>query len=150
MQRTDAAELAKELMSTGRNCCEAVILTADKVWNLALPPEVLEAGFLFKEGMGSGCTCGALVGTVMISGILQARYGHPLGRQLGAHLHNRFKEAFGSTCCRVLCRNRPLTEKIGKRGCKILTGHTVEILLETWEEMMDARTDHIRDHSHNE
>lgn len=148
MSKTEAAKMAAKLMSEGRNCCETVIIIANETWDLKLPPEVLQSGHFFRDGMGSGCSCGALVGLIMISSILHARYGHPQGRKLAAELHDRFKASFGSTCCRVICRKRPVTEKIGKRGCKILTGHTVEILLETWEDIVNGKTQNLSDYSH--
>lgn len=135
-------------MKANQNCCEAMIITAQEIWGLDLPPEILQAGFFFEEGMDSGCSCGALVGLIMVSSILHARYPHPLGRKLASHLHDRFKEEFGSTCCRVLCRKRPLVEKIGKRGCRILTGRTAEILLETWGDIINGKKDNVHHYPH--
>jgi C_GCAxxG_C_C family probable redox protein len=142
-----ASEIAKEAMGKGHNCCEAVLMAANEVWSLKLSPDTLAAGVFFKEGMGSGCSCGALVGLVMISGILSRKYPHPLGKELAPYLYRRFKEQFGSSCCRVLCSNRPLRERIGKKGCKILTGNTATLMVEVWGEVIRGTEQNFRNYT---
>lgn len=132
----ELSKQAAEFMGQGDNCCEAVVRAANKVWDLELSPEVVAVTSLFKEGMGSGCTCGALVGMVMISGILKNRYGHPLQDKLAADLTTRFRAEFGSTCCRVICKKRSLWEKIGRKACSVLTAKTAGIMEEVWEDVL--------------
>lgn len=134
----ELSKRAEEFMKQGDNCCEAVVRAADKVWGLKLAPESIAVTSLFKEGMDSGCTCGALVGMVMISGILKNRYGHPLKDKLAADLTSRFRAEFGSTCCRVICKQRPLWEKIGRKGCIVLTAKTAGILEEVWANVQQS------------
>lgn len=130
-----AAEIARDAMIKRYNCCEAVLLAANEIWHLDLAPDTLATGALFREGMGSGCSCGALVGLMMVSGILSRRYSHPLGQKLGAFLHGRFKEEFGSSCCRVIRQKRPLRERLGRKGCLDLTARTAALMVEIWEEV---------------
>lgn len=139
MPDCQAAEIAKTAMGRGHNCCEAVLLAAGEVWDLQLPAETLAAASLFAEGMGGGCCCGALVGLIMVSGILSKQYTHPRGAGLAPYLHDTFKERFGSTCCRVICSKRTPLERIGKRGCKALTGATAQLMVEVWDELIRAK-----------
>jgi C_GCAxxG_C_C family probable redox protein len=132
LEAQKASEIAMEAMSRGHNCCEAILIAADRIWNLNLSFDTLAAGKLFKNGMGSGCTCGALVGLLMVSGILSQRYPHPQGKRLSSYLVTRFKEQFGSPCCREIRRQRTLSERIGNRGCKQLTGSTAALMVEVW------------------
>ena len=138
---------AEEFMKQGKNCCEAVVRAADTVWDLKLAPEAIEVTSLFKGGMGSGCTCGALVGMVMVSGILKNRYGHPLKDKLAADLTSRFRAEFGSTCCRVICKQRPLWEKIGRKGCIVLTAKTAGILEEVWADVQQSANQNRSDYT---
>lgn len=135
----ELANYAEEFMKQGGNCCEAVVRAANKVWGLELAPEAIAATSLFKSGMGSGYTCGALVGMVMISGILKDRWGHPLNNKLAAELTSRFRAEFGSTCCREICKNRPFKEKIGRKGCINLTAKTAGILEELWTDVQKIK-----------
>ena len=144
----EIANRAAEFMVQGNNCCEAVVRAADKVWHLDLAPEAIAVTSLFKEGMDSGCTCGALVGMVMISGILKNRYGHPLNDKLAKDLTSRFRAKFGSTCCRVICKQRSLLEKIGRKGCIVLTAKTAGILEEVWADVRKHADQNIRDYTH--
>jgi C_GCAxxG_C_C family probable redox protein len=139
MLQEKAFNTAKEAMNNGYNCCQAVLIAAQEIWGLELAPGVLEMGQLFGKGIGSGCTCGALTGLVMVSGLLDHRYPHPLGPQLSTFLHQRFKESFGSTCCRVICSRRNPLDKLNNRGCKKLTGTTASLLVEVWEETIHGR-----------
>lgn len=147
MPITRADEIAMAAMNEGYNCCEAVLLTAEEIWKLQLPEEILAAGSLFAEGMGSGCCCGALVGLMMVSGILSKTYLHPRGKALAVYLHDAFKERFGSTCCRVICSKRTPLGRIGKRACKELTGDTAQLMVEVWDDLIQSAQQDIRDHT---
>lgn len=147
MLASRASDIATEAMNTGHNCCEAVLMAANRIWNLGLSEDVMNAGLLFEEGMGSGCSCGALVGLVMVSGVLSRRYSHPLGEKLAPHLHEMFKGQFGSPCCRVICRNRPWLEKISKKGCKKLTGTTASLMVKVWEEVIRGGKQDLRNNT---
>ncbi len=145
---SEISNRAAEFMKQGDNCCEAVVRAANTVWGLNLAPEVIATASLFREGMDSGCTCGALVGMVMISGILKNRYGHPLNDKLAADLTSRFRAEFGSTCCRVICKQRSSWEKIGRKGCILLTAKTAGILEEVWADVQNNADQNLRDYTH--
>lgn len=125
-------EFAKAKMLDGYNCCQAVLITCDVCFDLALPAELVTAGRLFGNGTQSGCVCGALTGLIMAAGILDEKYPHPLGGKLGAHVHRRFCEKFGSACCREIRSGMSFLAKMGHKGCRELTGEATEILCELW------------------
>lgn len=143
-----ASKMAEQAMKRGGNCCEAVLAAADAVWGLNLDQDVSASAVFFEEGMNSGCTCGALVGMIMASGILHKKGSHPLGRNLPKRLHDRFKEEFGSTCCRVIQSRRPLLQKMkGQAACIALTSRAAAMLAEEWEGMGNDRNAGICDNS---
>lgn len=92
----------------------------------------MAAAGLFREGMGAGCTCGALVGMVMASGILQNKLGLPMDEKFAAKLHQRFKQEFKSSCCAVLRKNHSLVDRIGQRGRIRITSKAASMLVEAW------------------
>jgi C_GCAxxG_C_C family probable redox protein len=124
---------ARAKMDSGNNCCESIIHTADHLYGLSLPKEVIESGKLFGHGMGMGCTCGALVGLVLVSGILDAIKPHPLGKKLGNSIHKEFVGRFGSACCRDILKSRTVLERVKRDGCKDLTGNAADILAVFWD-----------------
>lgn len=133
MDSIKASQIAGEEMKKGSNCCQAVLLAAKEVWGIPVGEDVLAAAALMGEGMGSGCTCGALSGIIMASGIRQHYQAHPAGNHLPANLHDAFKKEFGATCCRAIKNKRSLAEKFGRRGCIQLTERTVAIMVREWE-----------------
>lgn len=133
MPQSKAYIIASNEMHSGLNCCQAILFTAGKLWGITIDDNVMAMTSLLAEGMGSGCTCGALVGMIMASGILNRTCSHPLGDKLGPHIHDRFKQEFGSTCCRSIRNKRNVLEKIGRNGCVKLTGRAAEILAEEWD-----------------
>ena len=124
----------KTYLKQGDNCCEAILKTADKFWQLGLRKETLWTARFFKEGMHSGCACGALVGIVMVSGILEQTKANPFGSDLPSHLHSKFIMENGSSCCRVLRNNQGLRERINNKGCCAITEKAMRILIEAWED----------------
>lgn len=132
MLTTKASEIAREAMEGGSNCCEAVLTAANVVWDLNLSPDIFAAASLFKEGIGSGCTCGALVGMVMASGVLQKKLDLPKNEKLAAKLTKSFKQEFKSSCCVVLRKNLTFRDKLGNKGCINLTSKAAAIMVEEW------------------
>lgn len=105
-------ERAENLFITGQlMCAEAVLSVLNQSLNGGLPPEMairLSSGL--PEGIGgSGCICGALSGGIMALGLFLGRdtpgllNGRSI-RSISKELHDRFKDRFGATCCRILLR----------------------------------------------
>ena len=146
MLESKASKIVKETMEEGNNCCEAVLLACNEVWDLGLAEDTLAATGFFGRGMGSGCTCGALAGIIMAAGILHQRHSRMLDDRFPARLHARFVNEFGSACCRVIRKERPLWRKRHKQACIDLTSWAVTMLIEEWEDASNAEITAHRDH----
>jgi C_GCAxxG_C_C family probable redox protein len=109
----------------GYCCSETVIVVINQAFYGDLSSEMaVRLGSGFCHGMGgAGCTCGSLAGAeVALSLFLGPR--QPGGMQtkefekVAKEMHDRFRERFAATCCRVLLKRRK--EKNGAT-CKELT-----------------------------
>lgn len=126
---------ARNLFITGQlMCSEAVLSVLNQGLHGGLPPEIavrLASGL--PEGLGgTGCTCGALNSGVIAIGLFLGRNKTGLlnSRKIMAvskKLHDRFKERFGTTCCRILTKNLKRGSKEHFGRCAILTGFAVEM-----------------------
>ncbi len=126
---------ARNLFITGQlMCSEAVLSVLNQGLNGGLPPEIavrLASGL--PEGLGgSGCICGALNSGVIAIGLFLGRNKTGLlnSRKIMAvskKLHDRFKERFGTTCCRILTKNHKCGSKEHFGQCALLTGFAVEV-----------------------
>lgn len=134
MLADQAARIAREQMKQGYNCCQSVILAAGEVFHMPVSEEMIAAAALFAVGMNSGCTCGALVGMMMSSGLMQNQVKHPLGPKLAGKLHDDFKARFGSACCRVIRKKHNVIQNIGNRACVDLTSQAAAMLVKEWED----------------
>ncbi|MEN6327734.1 MAG: C-GCAxxG-C-C family protein [Syntrophomonas sp.] len=144
-----AKKIAMQEMKNGCNCCQAVIVSACQVWDLEIPEGILDAASLFGEGMHSGCSCGALTGMIIVSGLKARGLPDVNGEQIANQVHERFKTAFGATCCRAIKKKRSPWERIGKRACIELTGQAAGILVQLWKEYGEhGRSANIGDHPH--
>ncbi|MEW6594794.1 MAG: C-GCAxxG-C-C family protein [Thermodesulfobacteriota bacterium] len=132
----------------GYCCAEAVLCVLNQGFGGELAPEMaVRLGSGFCHGMGgAGCTCGSLAGAeVGLSLFLGPRQSGGMKKkefeQVARAMHDRFRERFGATCCRILLKRRK--EKKGA-SCKELTGGGAEIaaalLLATRPEL-EARVD---------
>jgi C_GCAxxG_C_C family probable redox protein len=142
---------AEELVRSGRMlCAEAVLTVLDRDLGGGLPEGLavrLTSGL--PEGLGgAGCMCGALSGGLVALGLFLTPEG-PTGRDrkrvraAARELHDRFKQAAGSTCCRVLTRE---VRHDGRRlwgQCAGLTGlgaeMTARLILEKRPELIRGR-----------
>ena len=122
-----------QYIKQGDNCCEAILKTADNLWELNLNEQVHYAAKFFKSGMQSGSTCGALVGIMMASGILAQTKNITLSGDFPKQLFKRFVEENGSSCCRVLRKDQGLRERMTNKGCCNITQKAMKVLIEAWE-----------------
>lgn len=134
----------------GYCCAESVIVTLNGAFKVGLD-ETMAAGMGsgFCGGMGgAGCVCGGLAGAEIMLGLLLGprREGgmakKAFQKEVAAVMHDRFRERFAATCCRVLIKNRKVK---GGATCAELTGGAAEIaaalVLERRPELAD-RVDH--------
>ncbi|HEX3032333.1 MAG TPA: C-GCAxxG-C-C family protein [Bacillota bacterium] len=130
-----AKQKAGGYFKDGYNCAEATLKTANELLNLGLAPEMEKMATTFGGGMGqAGCICGALVGGNMALGLIKGRTSTAQDRmpayEAARELHNRFKEKFGSTCCRVLNPGGDYDSIEHKKRCLKYTGNTAGLVLE--------------------
>lgn len=129
-----ARNKAGEYFKAGNNCTESIFLAYRDMLFPNLDRDLVMLTTGFGGGIGeSGCTCGALTGSVMVLGLLQGRTDVHDDRnrayKLTHEFHNRFKNNFKSTCCRVLNGKDYETTEHMKRCLKI-TGGTSKMLME--------------------
>lgn len=128
----DIETRVRELMTDNGNCARTLVVTVSEALHVPLPPELEAATTFFRGGLSCGCMCGALSGAVLLSGYLHSLHPHPLDKKMGAHLHDLFKETFGSTCCRALKAKRPLHLKLSKKPCQDLTARFAVLVYDLW------------------
>jgi len=86
-----------------------------------------------SDGMGgSGCLCGALNGGALALGIFLgsgrlAPNGDQRVLRATHELHNSFKAAFGSTCCRTLIKGHAKESGADYRNCAARTAKATEL-----------------------
>ena len=144
-------ERAANLFSTRQLWCSGAVLV---VLNQALGGDLsqetairLAAGL--GDGMGgSGCLCGGLNGGALALGLFLgsgrlAPGGDRKVLEATHYLHDQFKAAFGSTCCRVLTRRdaEPGAES-HSRACTLRTAKAAEL---TAALILDQRPDLLDD-----
>jgi C_GCAxxG_C_C family probable redox protein len=127
-----AGERAENIFTARGFCCsEAVLSVLNAAFSGGLEPALavqLVSGFCHGQG-GAGCVCGALSGAQVGLGLL-LNPKQPGGmrkkefEKISREMHNRFKERFGATCCRVLLKKSK--EKKGA-SCRELTGGGAEL-----------------------
>jgi C_GCAxxG_C_C family probable redox protein len=130
-------------------CAEAVMVVLNQGLRGDLPPELaVRLASALPEGMGrQGCLCGALNGGALALGLFLGRSGPGYGngakvrRAVGA-LHDRFKTAFKSTCCRVLTKSMVYGSDGHFQHCARMTGTaarlTAEILFDRKPELVES------------
>ncbi|ADH85421.1 C-GCAxxG-C-C family protein [Desulfurivibrio alkaliphilus] len=142
---------AENIYSHRNFCCaESVLVTLNGAFKIGLAENTAAAlGSGFCHGMGgAGCVCGALAGGEMVLGLLLGpRQEGGLAKkvfqkEIAAVMHDRFKERFGATCCRVLLKKRK--EKQGASCAELTRGATelaAELLLTSRPELA-TKVDH--------
>lgn len=129
---------AENLVLTGQSMCAEAVLT---VLNQGLGGDLsremavrLTSGL--SEGLGgTGCLCGAVNGGVLALGLFLGRNLTGFSRKKKINsaiklLHDRFKDRFGSTCCKVLTKKNGYDRKEQFDHCAELTGTTAELAAE--------------------
>lgn len=137
MERTELRSIlekqATRYFEEGYNCCQSILLATNDAWNLGIDPMLISAGQFFRNGMGSGSTCGALIGAQMALGILNERYRTQLKIKTAHTLYNEFVSILESSDCKDLRKKQGFRDKLGSKGCKVITQTTAGILCEFWE-----------------
>jgi len=111
MDKTELIKIArKSYLDEGYSCSESVIL-ALKNHGIDIPDAILKSVSGLRTGIGGrGCICGALMASVLVAGYLDKA-------DISADLHDKFKNQFKSTCCRVLTRKFNFKSRERKEFC---------------------------------
>ena len=126
---------AEDLYRSGQLLCsEAILHTFNEALGNPLPQEAVRLASGFPVGMGAvgtgGCTCGALVGGVMVLGLVYGRSNPgdeaPLVLEKARELHDWFKSEKRSTCCRVLIGHLEFGSPDHIDQCVSFTGDVAE------------------------
>lgn len=113
-------------------CSEAIVKAIKDAFELDFSDDVIKLASGFPVGIGgSGCTCGAIAGGVMALGMV---FGRSVAKdstvnktmQLSKELHDLFKDAHKSTCCRSLTKGMTLGSDTHMKQCIGLTGEVAE------------------------
>ncbi|MFR1808683.1 MAG: C-GCAxxG-C-C family (seleno)protein, partial [Pygmaiobacter massiliensis] len=95
----------KYYLQENRNCAEAVLMAANEVYGLDIPPESIAMIGGFGGGMGCGGVCGALSGAVAAVGkrVIETKAHDTEGlSETCATLVEDFEKELGSTLCTEL------------------------------------------------
>jgi C_GCAxxG_C_C family probable redox protein len=116
-------------------CSEAVVTALNRGLSGGMDNELaIRIVSTLPLGIGeSGCTCGALSGGAVALGLFLGRKrpgGRDRHKAMNAAnvLHNKFKELFGSTCCRVLSKKVKAIPKAHVEQCTRFTGTVTELV----------------------
>jgi len=129
-----ARDKAGEYFKKGYNCAESVLRAYLDMYPQDFGKGTARLASALGGGMGrSGCACGALTASEMVLGMFAGRdsQSEDLSQvyKLSAELHDRFREKFGSTCCRVLNKEDYQSQEHFRRCLKI-TGGAAMLLMQ--------------------
>ena len=110
---------AVEYFMQGNSCSESIILEA--IEKGYCDKDLLSVATGFSGGIGSGCLCGAVAGSIMVISSLfgkENKYNNPLNaRELSKEFMTKFKDAHKVTCCRALSKGFEMHSPERKQNC---------------------------------
>jgi C_GCAxxG_C_C family probable redox protein len=129
------AEQSVELFKSGLYSSEAILQVFNEHLNLGLSDTAIKMSTGFGAGLGtSKCCCGSLTGTIMVLSAIKGRTSAQESVDevfaLTQVLHDRFKQRFKATCCRVLTKDLEWGTPEHHKHCEQLVYGAVEILVE--------------------
>ncbi len=129
----EARNKTGQYFKDGHNCAESIFLAFKDY--VDVDDSMVRMYTAFGRGYGeAGCTCGALMGAISIISLLTGRISTDKEERDQCYhhskeFHDRFKDQFKSTCCRVLNTHDFKTREHGVTCLKI-TGKTGKLLME--------------------
>ncbi len=134
-QKADLANQAVELFKSGLYCSEAILQVFNKHLNLRLNDAAIKMSTGFGAGLGaSKCSCGSLTGAVLVLSAVKGRTSIEDSVDevfaLTQELHDRFKERYKATCCRVLTKPVEWGAPEHHQYCEQFVSGAVEILVD--------------------
>jgi C_GCAxxG_C_C family probable redox protein len=113
-------------------CSEAIVKTVKDEFDFPISDEIVAMASGFPVGMGgSGCTCGAISGGIMVLGLFFGRTEPKdvkvnKAMELSKELHDLFRTRHKTLCCRVLTKNMTLGSPEHMEQCINFTGEVAE------------------------
>lgn len=115
-------------------CSESVVKTINDILGKPYSDEVVKLASGFPVGLGKAqCLCGAVSGGEMSLGMVYGRvHGEAMNPKMlekAKELHDYIKEAYKSTCCRVITREWAgdnFQSEGRKKHCIEITGRVAE------------------------
>lgn len=99
---------ARENLAQGFNCAESSYLAISSVVGLDGDARTRVATVLGEGVAGSGSTCGALLGALLVVGLVEGRdspeHDDSRAQATGRRIVERFEQEMGSTACRDLAQ----------------------------------------------
>ena len=126
----------KYFLEQGFSCSESITKSAV---DLGLADEsFISIATGFSGGMGSGCLCGAVAGSIMVLGLLHGKYQDNTARNLAKEFYQRFTAIHKATCCKVLTREfKDFHSKERKQHCTNMVYDCAKILDEMLAEIKE-------------
>ncbi len=137
-KKEELATQAVNLFRNGLYCSEAILQVFNEELNLGLNNNALRMATGFGAGLGSSkCCCGSLTGAVLVLSAVKGRIDPESSIDelftLTQELHDRFREKYKSTCCRVLTKPVEWGALEHHQYCEQFVGGAVEILVDIFE-----------------
>lgn len=132
MNRQEIEDKAFEYHDSGLHCAEAVFRAVGEAYSDGFNQDLIRMATAFGAGLGRTHkeACGALIGGVMVLGLLYGRSeaGADWGRaaELAADLRQRFLEEYGTTACAVLLLDFHPQENMTR--CKRVSGRVAGLV----------------------
>lgn len=145
LQKKALAAQSVDLFRSGLYCSEAILQVFNKELNLGLNDTAIKMATGFGAGLGaSKCCCGSLTGAVLVLSAVKGRTSIEGNVDevftLTQELHDRFKEKFNATCCRILTKSVKWGEPEHHKNCEQFVGGAVEILVDILEKSSKKNT----------
>ncbi len=97
--------------SQGYNCSSCIIMAASEKFNFAIPQQISDCCGGINNGFGVGTICSALVGSIMVFGIL---FSEETTKLMRLELLMRFQSKYGGlNCCMISACREDCDEVIG-------------------------------------
>lgn len=110
---------AVDYFMQGNSCSESIIMSAIEKGYCS--KDLISVATSFSGGIGSGCLCGAVSGSLMVIGSLFGKgnaHGNPvIAKQLAKEFLTQFKDSHIATCCRVLSKGFEMGSPERKKHC---------------------------------
>jgi C_GCAxxG_C_C family probable redox protein len=94
-------EISIGFYKRGYNCSQAIIKAAEQRFGIYVPPQSIDLCKGVSNGLGAGNICCALIGAVMVFGLL---YNEATVKSLRIKLLDAFQQTRGSLNCSVLTK----------------------------------------------